>query len=381
MSRVYLDHNATAPLRPEARAAMLAALDALGNPSSVHGEGRKARAIVEDARRAIVETVGCTANGVIFTSGGTEAANLAIHGAAEAGARRVLLSAIEHEAVRAPIAHLAERGVAVETIPVTGAGVIDIDWLESRLANYDAAEEGAFLLAVMLANNETGVIQPAARAADLVRAAGGRSLIDASQAFGKIPVDFIETGADFMVLSAHKFGGPLGAGALIVKPEVALAPVQRGGGQELRRRAGTENIPAIAGFGAAAQAAAEAPGAEAARAVRDAIETAVRDLPGVKIWGADAERLPGTLCLSAEGFTSETQVMTCDLGGVAVSAGSACSSGKVNRSSVLAAMGASDAEAECALRVSAGWSSAPEDAAAFLAAWTPAYERKRERAA
>ncbi|MEO1310655.1 MAG: cysteine desulfurase family protein [Pseudomonadota bacterium] len=380
MSRVYLDHNATAPLRPEARAAMVAALDAGGNASSVHAEGRKARALVEEARSMIAEQAGATVNGVVFTSGGTEADNLAIRSAVASGATRIFLSAIEHDAVRAPAASLAERGdVVVETIPVLETGVVDLDWLERRLEGYNVDAEGAFLLCIMLANNETGVVQPAARASDIARAAGGRTLVDACQAFGKIPVDFIETGAEYMSLSAHKLGGPLGAGALLVKPELSVEPLLRGGGQELRRRAGTENAPAIAGFAAATKAAAEDGGAEAARGVRDAIEAGLSDLPGVRVWGADANRLPGTLALTAEGFSSETQVMTCDLGGVAVSAGAACSSGKVARSAVLQAMGASEEEAECGLRVSAGWSSEAEDADAFLQVWRAGYARVTTR--
>ncbi len=375
MIRHYLDHNATAPARPEAIDAVARAMAATGNASSVHAEGRAAHALVEEGREAVRRLVNAPVNGVIFTSGGTESIHYAINGVKNL--QRLFVSAIEHPAV---IATAEATSLPVETIPVRSSGVADLDWLRDRLADYDLERDGAFLVCLMLANNETGVIQPAAEAGKITHEAGGLIFVDAAQAVGKIPVNFVMLGADMMSLTGHKFGGPLGVGALIVGPNLPLAPVMRGGGHEMNRRAGTSNAPAIAGLGAACDVAADFARADEIARLRDQIETAVV-AAGAHIWGADAERLPGTLCFSAPGFSAETQLMSMDLAGVAVSSGSACSSGKVKASHVLAAMGADEAQAMSALRVSLGWNSSQENADAFIAAWCAAYERVKARAA
>lgn len=379
MSRHYLDYNATAPMRDEAIAAMSNAMQCLGNPSSIHAEGREALALVENARASLRKLVNAPVNGIIFTSGGTEAIHHAVNGTIGAGlVRRLFVSAIEHAAV---IENADAAGTPVEVIPVLPSGIVDLDWLRTRLENYDAEQEGGFLVCLMLANNETGVIQPVAQAAAIAHDAGGLMFTDAAQAAGKIPVNFTMLGADIMSVTAHKFGGPLGVGALIVEPNLALCPIMRGGGQELNRRAGTQNVPAIAGFGAACEAAfAGLLNMSAIAGLRDEIEQAVAGCGG-RIWGGEGARLPGTLCFSAPGFSAETQVMTLDLAGVAVSSGSACSSGKVTPSHVLTAMGARDEDLKSAVRVSLGWNSNADDAAAFIAAWRPAYDRIKAKAA
>lgn len=371
--RHYLDHNATAPVRPEAIARVAEVMAQVGNASSVHAEGRAARAVVEAGREEIRALVNAPVNGVIFTSGGTEAIHYALHGLVRQGSiRRVFVSAIEHAAVAS---NAATTGADVETIPVRRDGVVDLDWLRDRLADYDLSSEGGFLVCLMLANNETGVIQPVAEAGEIAHRAGGLLFCDAAQAAGKIPVNFVMLGADMMALTAHKFGGPVGVGALVLRPNLALEPVMRGGGHEMNRRAGTSNAPAIAGFGVAAALARETIAkAERIGAWRDAMQAAAAHA-GAIVWGADAARLPGTLCLSADGFTSATQLMALDLAGVAISAGSACSSGKAKPSHVLRAMGASEDEAQCAARISLGWNSTEADADAFIREWPAAYAR------
>lgn len=379
MKRRYLDHNATAPVRPEVIDVVAQAMALDGNAMSVHAEGRAAHKVLEDAREQVRALANAPVNGVVFTSGGTEAIHLALHGSVAANeVSRIFVSAIEHAAVAA---NAGATGAAVETIPATPEGVVNLGWLEDRLGTYDVARDGAFVVCVMAANNETGVVQPVREAADITHEAGGLLFCDAAQALGKIPVNFVMSGADLMSATAHKFGGPLGAGVLFAGPNLPLAPVMRGGGQEMNRRAGTHNVAAIAGFGKACELAREtlARGAEIA-ALRDRIEAAVAPA-GARIWGAGRERLPGTLCFSAPGFSAETQLMALDLAGIAVSSGSACSSGKSKPSHVLAAMGASEEEAASSIRASLGWNSTKEDADAFCAAWVSAYERVKARAA
>ena len=379
MTRHYLDHNATAPARPEVIEAVAAAMARDGNALSVHAEGRAAHKVLEDAREAVRALANAPVNGVIFTSGGTEAIHLALHGGVMAnGVKRLFVSAIEHAAVSA---NAEATGAEVETIPATPDGVVDLNWLKDRLDGYDAGRDGAFLVCVMAANNETGAVQPVREAADIAHEAGGLVFCDAAQALGKIDVNFVLSGADLMSATAHKFGGPLGAGVLFAAPNLPLAPVMRGGGQEMNRRAGTHNVAAIAGFAKACELAREtlARRAEIA-ALRDRIEAAVADA-GARVWGGRVERLPGTLCFSAPGFSAETQLMALDLAGIAVSSGAACSSGKSKPSGVLAAMGASKEEAASSVRVSLGWNSTQEDADAFCAAWVRAYERVKARAA
>ncbi len=364
MTRVaYLDYNATAPVRPEAAVAVARAVEATGNASSVHRFGRTARRLVEDAREAVAALAGAPPEAVVFTSGGTESNNLALRGA---GRERVLVSAGEHDSVLAVVPE-ADR------IPLKADGVIDLDALAAMLAG-DARPA---LISVMLANNEIGVIQPLDEAVTLARAHGALIHCDAVQAAGKIPVDFAALGVDFMSLSAHKLGGPQGVGALVIADGVEAAPLIRGGGQERRRRAGTENTPGIAGFGAAAALAAGEVGRGGALAeLRDGLERRLGALaPEVKVYGADAPRLPNTSCFGLPGMAAETQVMALDLAGVAVSAGSACSSGKVTPSHVLRAMGAGEAEAGTAIRVSLGWRSEAAHIDRFIEAWGALYSR------
>ena len=362
-ARTYLDHNASAPLRPEARAAMLAALDTIGNPSSVHAEGRAARAIVESAREAVARLVNARPSEVVFTSGATEANNVVM----AAGWDTIFVSGIEHDSVLAPA---ARSGARISTIAVTPSGVADLAPVAEQIA---AAAQGSkrVLLSLMAANNETGVIQPLAEAAALARAHGASLHVDAVQAPGRIAVDFAGLGADALTLSAHKLGGPRGVGALIVRDGVELPAAIVGGGQERRRRGGTECVAAIAGFGAAAEAIARELGAvERMAALRARLEDGVcAATPGAVVVGKDAARIANTACIAVPGKAAETLVIKLDLEGVAVSAGAACSSGKVGTSHVLTAMGLAPEMARSAIRVSLGAQTQDDDIAAFLAAW------------
>jgi cysteine desulfurase len=366
--RIYLDWNATTPLRREAREAMAAAWDLGGNPSSVHAEGRQARKLVEDARAAIAGAVGAPARNVVFTSGGTEANAMALtpglRRASGAPANRLLLSAIEHASVLAGGRFATD---AIGTIGVTRAGVLDLARLRAMLASGPPA-----LVSVMLANNETGALQPVAEAAALVHAAGSLLHVDAIQAFGKWPFGIDSLNADLLTLSAHKVGGPKGVGALIVAEGVlGLEPLLRGGGQELGRRAGTENVAGIAGFGAAARAASVALAADAVRleGQRRRLENGLRETPGIIVFSDEVPRLPNTTLFTVPGLAAETAVIGFDLEGIAVSSGSACSSGKVQPSHVLAAMGAGPELAKGAVRLSLGWSTSDADIDRCLEAW------------
>ncbi|MFY8209120.1 MAG: cysteine desulfurase family protein, partial [Caulobacter sp.] len=361
---VYLDYNATAPLRPEAKDALLRALEGPANPSSVHAAGRAARDLVERARAEVAALVGVPAGSVTFVSGGTEANALAIESAKVAGVERIIISAIEHDAV---IETAKASGLPVEVLPVDNHGVADLDWLAQALE-----KSGKTLVCLMLANNETGVIQPVDKASALVRARDGWLHVDAVQAAGKIAIDFSSLGADTLALSAHKLGGPQGVGALVAGTRATVTRRLHGGGQERGRRAGTENVAGIAAFGAAAKVGREALASMAEQAQwRDALAERVK-AQGAVVLGEGADRLPQTLCFAGEGFGSEVQVMTMDLAGVMVSAGSACSSGKVKASRVVDAMGRADL-APFALRVSGGWASTEDDwikcGDAWLAAW------------
>jgi cysteine desulfurase len=366
--RVYLDWNATAPLRPEARAAMAAAWDLLGNPSSVHAEGRHARRLVEDARSAVAAAIGALPRNVVFTSGGTEANALALAPGLRAASgkpvARLVVSAIEHTSVLAGGRFTAE---AISKVGVTKSGVVDLDHLRRLLASAAPA-----LVSIMAANNETGAIQPVAGAAEIVHAAGSILHVDAIQAFGKIPLYIKSLGADIVTLSAHKIGGPKGVGALVLADGLAgLEPLLRGGGQELGRRAGTENVAGIAGFGAAVKAAMGAPESDAVRleALRNRLESGLRQTPGLVVFSADAPRLPNTTLFTAPGLKAETAVIGFDLEGIAVSSGSACSSGKVQPSHVLEAMGFGPKLAQGAVRLSLGWSTSEADIDCCLKAW------------
>ncbi len=362
---VYLDYNATAPIHSEVVEAMAAVMTAGGNPSSVHQSGRTARNRVEEARAALADLINCKSPEVIFTSGGTEANNFALSAAAE---RSLFVSAAEHDSV------LAAAGEGAVRLPITSDGILDMDVLRAALA---AAETPAFV-SVMLANNETGVIQPIREIAEIVHEQGGLLHCDAIQAVGKIPVDFKALGVDLMSVSAHKFGGPQGIGALILREGLAVPAFIRGGGQELGRRAGTENVAAIAGLGVAAAAAGDiiAQG-EAIAALRDRMEARISELsPASRIYGRKAARLPNTSAIEMPGVASELQVMSFDLDGFAVSAGSACSSGKVKASHVLSAMGASEEAAGTAIRISLGWRTSDADIDAFIDSWGRLYKRK-----
>ena len=366
--RVYLDWNATTPLRPEAREAMAAAWDVSGNPSSVHAEGRQARKWVEAARAAISSAVGALPRNLVFASGGTEANALALTQGLRRGSgfpiKRLLVSAIEHASVltggRFPVS-------AVGTVAVTSAGLLDLDRLRAMLEGGPPT-----LVSVMLANNETGAVQPVAEAAEIVHSAGGLLHVDAIQAFGKIRCDINEMNADLMTLSAHKIGGPKGVGALVLAEGVlGPEPLLRGGGQEQGRRAGTENVGGIVGFGAAAKAAISALEDDAIRLenLRNRLEIGLRQTPGVIVFSQDVVRLPNTTLFTVPGLKAETAVIGFDLAGIAVSSGSACSSGKVQPSHVLEAMGFGPELARGAVRLSLGWSTSEADIDRCLEAW------------
>ena len=375
--RTYLDHNATTPVRPAVIGAIGDALAHAGNASSVHADGQAALRRVEQARRVAGKALCARADDIVFTSGGTEALNLALHSAVTAGgAGRILISAIEHEAV-ADTARAS--GLPVEEIPVTRDGTADLDWLAARLARWDADADGRPVLALMLANNEIGTIQPVAEAIRLVRERDGLAVVDAIQAVGKIPVDFAALGADYMALSAHKFGGPQGVGALVMACDAPSARHQRGGGQEKGRRSGTLNVAGIAGLGVALDAAVAGLGDFAGlAALRDRIAAGLKTVaPDILVLGEGADRLPNTLGIAVPGWKGETQVMALDLAGFSVSAGSACSSGKAHGSKIGNALGLDADTSRGFLRVSLGWNSTADQADAFVKAWSEAHARAR----
>jgi cysteine desulfurase len=375
----YLDHNATSPLRPEARAAMERAFAVTGNPSSVHRDGRAARSLIEDAREKVATLAGARPQDVIFTAGGTEANSLALLGALQGAAEteqritRLFISAIEHDSVSRTADAIGERqpSVRVATIPVTRDGVVDLPALNDLLRE----GKGRALIAVMAANNETGVIQPLGDVAKLANEYGALLHVDAIQACGRIAVDAAL--ADYLSLCAHKIGGPQGVGALIVREGAQLSAQLLGGGQERGLRAGTENVIGIAGFGAAAEAAMNANNSSV---LRDPFETRLQmQHPEVAIFGFDVPRLSNTSCFALPGIAAETAVMALDLDGVMVSSGAACSSGKVRPSHVLKAMGVSEELAASALRVSFGWNSIASDVDALLASLEKLSARARSR--
>jgi cysteine desulfurase len=364
---VYLDYNATAPIRPEAALAVQDALAIGGNPSSVHAAGRRARSIVETARADVALLVGASAASVTFTSGGTEANALAIFSAVASGIGRIVVGATEHDAVRAS----AEvTGAEVIVWPVDARGVADLDWLSDNLAGPKT------LVCLMSANNETGVIQPVESAARIVREAGGWLHVDAVQSAGKHALDFAALGADTLALSAHKLGGPQGVGALVAGPRATLHRRQHGGGQERGLRAGTENVSGIAGFGAAVKASVEQLTLNQRVVVQKLAETLKAH--GAIVLGEGADRLHQTLCVATPGFPAELQVMALDLAGVMISAGAACSSGKMKPSQVVSAMGRPDLAA-CAIRISGGWATKETDWVRCGEAWIEALERRSVR--
>jgi cysteine desulfurase len=366
--RVYLDWNATTPLHDEARRATIDALDMQGNASSVHAEGRAARKWIEGARAVIANAVGALPRNLIFTSGGTEANALALSPNLKRGsglaAERLVVSAIEHASV---LSGGRFSQASITTCGVTPSGVLDLDRLRELLGDARPA-----LVSVMLANNETGAIQPVAAAAEIVHAAGGLLHVDAIQGFGKIPLDMRELGTDLLTLSAHKIGGPKGVGALALAEGITgLEPLLRGGGQESSRRAGTENVAAIAGFGAATTAALAGLHDESRRleGLRERLESGLRQTTGVIVFSDSAPRLPNTTLFTVPGLRAETAVIGFDLAGIAVSSGSACSSGKVQPSHVLKAMGFDREIAQGAVRLSMGWSTLDADVDYCLEGW------------
>ena len=368
--RAYFDWNATAPLRQEAHAAMSVALELTGNASSVHAEGRAARQAIEVAREKVANLVGAEAKNVTFTSGATEANMLALTPALETAGEKskrdkLLVSAIEHPSVLSGGRFAPE---AVEKLPVTNGGLLDLHALRSALARAERP-----LVSVMLANNETGVIQPIPEIADILHAANGVLHVDAVQGPGRIDCRMSDLGADLMSLSAHKFGGPRGAGALIRSGDIHVAePLIKGGGQERSLRAGTENVAAIAGFGAAASCAASEQHADSERMsrLRDLLEEQLqRATPNIVFFGQGSARLPNTTLFAVPGIKAETAIIAFDLNGIAMSSGSACSSGKVQASHVLAAMGVEPQLSRGAVRLSLGWSTTQADVERLLTAW------------
>lgn len=363
--KTYLDWNATAPLRPEARAAAAAALAECGNPSSVHRWGRGARQRVERARETIAALVGAAPDGVVFTSGGTEANHLALLGG---GQRRVFVTAVEHSSVLQAVPDAAR-------IPVDRNGIVDLEGLDAALA----ARSEAALVSVQYANNETGVIQPVERVAEIAHRHGALVHCDAIQAAAKLALDLAALGADLVSLSAHKIGGPTGIGALVLAGGTEVAPMLRGGGQERGRRAGTENLPGIAGFAAAAEAALSGlADYDRVKQLRNSLEAAaLAASPDAVVVGAAVPRLQNTTALALPGLAAETQVIALDLDGVMVSAGAACSSGKVGPSHVLAAMGLAPEIAGSTIRVSLGWSTSEAEIGHFLESWIALSRRRR----
>jgi cysteine desulfurase len=367
----YCDYNATAPIRPEALEAMRIAAEQGGNASSIHGAGRTAKALLEDARERLALCVGAQAANIVFTSGATEALHLALE---SSGAASLVVSAIEHDAVWLQAERLFPGFAAA---PVTADGVVDLAALDSLLGK--AAKPA--LAVVMLANNETGVIQPIPAIAALARQHGAMLLVDAAQALGRVPVDLQALDATFLVASSHKAGGPAGAGLLALAPGAPFSGLRAGGGQERGRRPGTENIPAVAGFAVAAEMGCAALSSEMARlaALRDLFEGEVTADGAFQALGASAERLCNTSLVACPGVRAETAVIALDLAGFAVSSGAACSSGKVRASRVLRAMGAPESLAGSALRASFGWRSTEEDAIGLARAMRALAERRAAR--
>ncbi|WP_108680854.1 cysteine desulfurase family protein [Methyloceanibacter sp. wino2] len=374
--RAYLDHNATAPLRPEVREAMQDAFDLVGNPSSVHAEGRAARAAIEEARTKVAALVNARPEDVIFTSGGSEANALALAPPGGGASWKAFISSIEHPSV---LSGGRFRPGARTVLPVTGEGIVDLGSLARMLAE-EVPEGSRPFVSLMAANNETGAAQPVAEAAGLVHETGGVLHTDAIQVAGRLPLDMSALGADLLTLSAHKIGGPKGVGAVVLAAGASVQPLMTGGGQESRRRPGTENVAGLVGFGVAADLAAKELSAmgEIAR-LRDALEEGVRTIaPDAVVFAQSVARLPNTSLIAVPGLKAETLVIGLDLAGVSVSAGSACSSGKVETSHVLTAMGADPEVARAAIRVSLGFRSCDNDIQDFLSAFGDLVKRLRK---
>lgn len=367
---IYLDHNATTPVKPVARDAMMAAMDLPGNASAIHKAGRTARRMLEDARATVVRTFNLGARDVVvFTSGATEANNLALRGS---GMERLIVSSIEHPSV---LETARSCGLALDIVPVLPSGIIDIHALEQLLQGNTRQT----LISVMLVNNETGVIQPVNQVVALARKHGALVHTDAVQAVGRIPLDIQSLGVDFISISGHKIGGPQGAGALIIANCAVIQPQITGGNQEKNLRAGTENLPAIMGLTAALDAL-DIASSQQLSAWRDRIESELSAVaPSLRIFGKDVARVGNTTMFALPGVSSETQLIALDLAGICVSNGSACSSGTVKASHVLRAMGADDTAAGASLRVSLGWNNSEDDVTRFITAWLKMYERVKDK--
>jgi len=359
--RVYLDHNATSPIRPEVIDAVARAMAVAGNPSAQHGDGRAANSLINQAREVVGLAMGVCAQDLIFNGCGTEGDNTAIYSAVQAGCKHLLISSMDHPATI--ISAESYAGVTTELIPVNAQGQSDMVWLKDKLANWDTAHGRPFV-SLVACNSETGVIQDCETATDLVHEAGGLILIDAVQALGKLPMLYQ---ADYISVSAHKIGGPQGVGALYVAPDAPYTPLLQGGGQERRRRAGTMNVAGIAGFGAAVEAMSDI---DHTSEIRSAIEAKLKAMePNLTIFGEGAPRLPNTSFFALPDVNSMTTMMALDLEGISVSTGTACSSGKVGESRAVRAMGLLDKAPKGAIRLSLGYPSTMADAEAFLAAW------------
>jgi len=373
-SRLYMDHNATAPVLEVAREAALAAMTLIGNPSSVHGPGRDARAAMEQARAQVAALAHARPRDIVFTSGGTEANNAVIR---SSGARTIIISAVEHDCVLAAARAAEAAGATLYICPTDTDGIVDLDQLDDLLSR----AEGSTLISVMAANNETGAVQPLSDIAARAKAAGARFHSDTVQAAGRIDLDIGAIGADYLTLSAHKIGGLKGVGAVVLCGDAPLNAFIAGGGQELGRRSGTENIPGIAAFGAAAASAmvtASDAAQSAIRARRDQLEAGIRCRANdAHILAANTARLANTSCIRMPGVRGETQVMHFDLNGIAISSGSACSSGKVKSSHVLRAMGLDDVAAGESVRISIGADTTDADIDRAVTVWTDLYDRRK----
>lgn len=366
---IYADYNATAPLRPEAKTAIESALEIGANPSSVHRLGREARKIIERSRVQIATAIGASPSEIIFTSGGTEAVGLGIRALAAATNYdlKFLVNSTEHDCV---MQNVDMQNVSITKLPVDSSGMLNLQFLQDSLASIERNSKERPVLFLMLANNETGVIQPVSKAVSLMKNVGGLTFCDAVQGLGKIDVDVTSLDVDYLTLSAHKVGGPQGVGALWRRSNTPLQTLLAGGGQEKSMRSGTENLSGIAGFGSAVEAACNAiSDYQSLAQLRDRMEQSLKQEAEIVVAGQNAERLAGVSNFAYSGFRSETQVMAMDLEGIAISSGSACSSGKVRRSEVLSAMGYDDVLANCAIRASFGWRTKSEDFDQLAETW------------
>ncbi len=377
---LYLDHNASSPAKPEVIEAVRTALLMPGNASAPHGHGRGASKLVEDGRAAVALAMGVCAQDLIFTGSGTESLNTAIKSAVDAGCKRLFVSPLDHPAsILAALDYTqGQSDVKVEMIPVFASGLLDLNWLRGRLASHDNKTEGRPFVSVAIANSETGVLQDTEILIDIVRDMSGLLLIDAVQAFGKIPVNVIGL-ADYIAVSAHKIGGPQGVGALYISPGAPFSRYSIGGGQEKRRRAGTLNVAGISGFGAAVKAMSDL---AYTSTIRDAVESGLKAIePEITIFGQDAPRLPNTSFFAVPDTASSTLMMALDLAGISVSTGLACSSGKVGASRAVTAMGLADMAPKGAIRISFGYTSNEKNADTFLHAWAKIRRRALKGAA